>query len=131
MGNLDQPSEFIDSQGSPVVAPIFLGVESGHSRQGVGPGSTALPAPFRECPDRGPMVVDGLKRQPLVTKGLQSLLNAIMGQAGQSVDPGHGSNTAGSVGGQVHMLFGCPLGDQACPVLREMVVQGARNGRSG
>ena len=23
------------------------------------------------------------------------------------------------------MLFGCPLGDQACPVLREMVVQGA------
>ena len=22
------------------------------------------------------------------------------------------------------MLFGCPLGDQACPVLREMVVQG-------
>ena len=30
------------------------------------------------------MVVDGLKRQPLVTKGLQGLLNAIMGmgQAG-------------------------------------------------
>ena len=28
------------------------------------------------------MVIDGLKRQLLVTKGLQGLLNAIVGQAG-------------------------------------------------
>ena len=58
------------------MAAVFLGVEPGHSGQGIGPGSTALPAPLRERSDGGPMVVDGLKGKSPVTKGLGGLVTS-------------------------------------------------------
>ena len=76
MGNLDQHAEFIDSQGSPVMAAVFLGVEPGHSGQAIGPGSTTLPAPLGERSDGGPMVVHGLKGKSPVTKGLGGLVTS-------------------------------------------------------
>ncbi|HLN31775.1 MAG TPA: hypothetical protein VK395_28805 [Gemmataceae bacterium] len=96
MGNLDQHAEFIDSQGSPVMTPVFLGVEPRHSSQAVGPGSTALPAPLGERSDGGTMVVHGLKRKSLVTKGLQSLLGAFGVKVGQTDDLGDRRHAAGS-----------------------------------
>ncbi len=125
MGGLDQATEFIDSQGPAVMAAVFFGVEPRHSGQGIGPGSTTLPTPLGERSDGGSMVVDGLKRKSFVTKGLQSPLNAIGVKAGQSIAPGNGRDTAGSVGGQVGMLGGCSLGQQGGLEVGQVIGQGA------
>ena len=61
------------------------------------------------------MVVDGLKRKPLVTKGLQSLLDAFGVKVGQSVDPGDRRHAAGSVGGKIRHAFRLPLWRSGLP----------------
>ncbi len=71
------------------------------------------------------MMVDGPERKPLVTQGLQSPLDVIGVKPGQSIGPGKGSDTAGSVGGQVGMFRGCSLVQEGRTIFSEVIGQGA------
>jgi hypothetical protein len=107
LGGLDEPTQFIKGNGSPIMSPIFLGVESLHAAERIFPQSMSVMAPFRERFDGRSMMVASRQRTTSGLEGCEGLLDRLSGQVGE---PGRRDELFQRRGNRADPLPRCVLG---------------------
>nr|WP_240911084.1 hypothetical protein [Paludisphaera soli] len=111
-GGFDQVPQFIDADGPPIVATVFLGVVARYVRKRVGRQPARLPGPRRERTRGRPVAVDGPQGQTILAQGLQGILDAIGRQVRQPGRGGQREHAAGLARHQGDVLGSRPLRGQ-------------------
>ncbi len=77
LGNRDEPLQFIEGDGPPIVATIFLGIEPGQANQGLIPQPSRPPTPSSKGADAGSIMVACLGRTSRLAERCQCGLNPL------------------------------------------------------